>query len=95
MMASSVRASGERIAVIAGNGLLPAIVVKAISDAGKRPFVVMLAGEADPSLAANEHVEISVAELGRLIRSLKSVGADRVVLAGHHPADHRGAAKRR
>lgn len=81
-MSGAGKASGKRIAVIAGNGLLPAIVVKALADAGIRPFVVMLAGEADPALATHEHVEIGVAELGKLIRALKSVGADRVVLAG-------------
>jgi UDP-2,3-diacylglucosamine hydrolase len=69
-------------AVIAGNGLLPGIVARALVEAGERPFVVMLRGEAGPDLAVHDHVEIGVAELGLLIRALKTAGARRAVLAG-------------
>lgn len=75
--------AGEgRIAVVAGNGLLPVVVVRALAEQGERPFVVALEGEADPVLRSYDHVELGVGEPGNLIRRLKAERVTRAVLAG-------------
>lgn len=71
-----------RVAIIAGNGLLPINVANALAAAGKSPFLVPLRGEADPILYEYEHQEISIVEFAKLVRSMKAAGVDRVVLAG-------------
>lgn len=71
-----------RVAIIAGNGLLPINVAEALETAGKAPFLVPLRGEADPVLYKYEHQEISIVEFAKLVRSMKAAGVERVVLAG-------------
>lgn len=71
-----------RVAIIAGNGLLPINVAEALTTAGNPPFLVPLRGEADPILYKYEHQEISIVEFAKLVRSMKAAGVDRVVLAG-------------
>lgn len=74
--------NGGRVAIIAGNGLLPIKVAEALHAAGNSPFLVPLRGEADPVLYEYEHQEISVVEFATLVRSMKAAGVSRVVLAG-------------
>ncbi|WP_297322143.1 UDP-2,3-diacylglucosamine diphosphatase LpxI [uncultured Bartonella sp.] len=71
-----------RTAIIAGNGILPLAVAKAIRDQGGNPFLVPLKGEADSQLYSYEHCEISVVQLARLIKALKKAGITNVILAG-------------
>ncbi|WP_343314493.1 LpxI family protein [Brucella sp. BE17] len=73
---------GGRVAIIAGNGLLPIKVAEALKSAGQSPFLVPLRDEADPVLYDYEHQEISVVEFAKLVRSMKAAGVLRVVLAG-------------
>lgn len=71
-----------RTAIIAGNGLLPLNVAQALEKSGNSPFIVCLKGEADPALERYDHEIVSVLEFTRLIRALKSSGAENVILAG-------------
>lgn len=71
-----------RIAIIAGNGLLPIKVAEALRASGQAPFLVPLREEADPVLYDYEHQEISVVEFAKLVRSMRDAGVRRVVLAG-------------
>ncbi len=71
-----------RVAVVGGNGLLPIKVAETLQNAGQAPFLVPLRGEADPVLYDYEHQEISVVEFAKLVRSMKTAGVSRVVLAG-------------
>ncbi|MEN3397209.1 LpxI family protein [Brucella melitensis] len=71
-----------RVAVVGGNGLLPIKVAETLQNAGQAPFLVPLRGEADPVLYNYEHQEISVVEFAKLVRSMKTAGVSRVVLAG-------------
>jgi len=71
-----------RTAVIAGNGRLPVAVANALRDERQNPFLVLLRGEAEKSLYAFEHCEISVVEFARLIRCMQTAGVKNVVLAG-------------
>ncbi len=71
-----------RVAIIAGNGLLPIKVAEALKAAGQAPFLVPLRDEADRMLYDYEHQEISIVEFAKLVRSMKAAGVSRVVLAG-------------
>ncbi|MBZ9654767.1 LpxI family protein [Phyllobacterium lublinensis] len=77
-----------RTAVIAGNGLLPVAVAESLRKQGDNPLIVAIRGEAEPILYEGEHAEISIVELGGLVRILKAEGISNVVLAGgirHRP----------
>ena len=83
MDASGRRAvTGNRIAVIAGNGKLPVQVVETLQRAGRDPFVVAIEGEADPALQRFEHETVYPAHVGRLLSILKRIGASEVVMIG-------------
>ncbi|MCT6872149.1 MAG: UDP-2,3-diacylglucosamine diphosphatase LpxI [Bartonella sp.] len=71
-----------RTAIIAGSGVLPLAVAKAIEDNGEKPFLIPLKGEADSELYRYEHCEISVVQLARLIKALKGAKISNVILAG-------------
>lgn len=75
------RLSG-RTAIIAGNGILPLAVAKAIEEGGRKPFLIPLKGEADSRLYTYDHCEISVVQLARLIKALKKAKVTNVILAG-------------
>lgn len=76
------RSLSGRTAIIAGNGILPLAVAKAIEESGEKPFLVPLKGEADLHLYSYEHCEISVVQLARLIKALKNAKITNVILAG-------------
>ncbi|MFC4625283.1 LpxI family protein [Daeguia caeni] len=72
----------DRIAIIAGNGLLPISVAAALKADGNPPFLLPLRGEAAAELYGYEHQEISTVDFGVLIKVLRQAGVRRVVLAG-------------
>lgn len=77
------RASGRRIAVIAGGGRLPELVAANLAAQGREPFVVFLAGETDaPGLSSYERETLELEEFGRLVPLLKRHAVEEVVLAG-------------
>ncbi|VEJ45064.1 LpxI family protein [Bartonella vinsonii] len=71
-----------RTAIIAGNGVLPISVAQALEKDGQNPFLILLRGEADAVLYRYEHYELSIVELGRLIKILKTAEIRNIVLAG-------------
>ncbi len=71
-----------RVAIIAGNGLLPIKVAEALAKQGQPPLVFPLKGEADPCLYQYEHHEISVVSFSALIRALRKADIKKVILAG-------------
>ncbi|MBB5074039.1 hypothetical protein HNQ69_001173 [Bartonella callosciuri] len=71
-----------RTAVIAGNGILPVTVAQALERNGQSPFLVLLRDEADAVLYRYEHCELSIVELARLVKILKTAGVCNIVLAG-------------
>ena len=76
------RSLSGRTAIVAGSGILPIAVAKAIEETGEKPFLIPLKGEADPELYAYDHCEISVVQLARLIKALKKANITNVILAG-------------
>lgn len=72
----------ERIAVLAGSGNLPEIVANAISAGGRQPLVLMVEGEAGPTLKKYDHKIIQLAGLADAFRFMKSHNVTEIVLAG-------------
>ncbi|EJF75022.1 LpxI family protein [Bartonella alsatica] len=71
-----------RTAIIAGNGILPITVAQELERHGQNPFLVLLRDEADTELYRYEHCELSIVELARLVKILKTAGICNIVLAG-------------
>lgn len=71
-----------RIAIIAGGGKVPVQIAHHLRQNQQEPFIIGLAGEADPALKAFKYEEISVAAVGKLISALKRHNIDRVVIIG-------------
>ncbi|MFJ7354000.1 LpxI family protein [Phyllobacterium sp. NPDC097923] len=77
-----------RTAIVAGNGLLPISIAESLQKQGANPLIIAIKGEASPEINARKHAEISIVELGGLMKILKSEDISNVVLAGgvrHRP----------
>src|SRR2546425_4810682 len=74
----------ERLAVIAGNGRFPFLVLDAARDQGIDPLVVAIKEEASPELAqtASEVRWLSLGEVSKLLEILNAERVTRVLLAG-------------
>ncbi len=90
----------SKLGIVAGGGQLPLKLAQTCATASLPHFVVRLRGYADPALESFDSEECGLAELGKLIRTLKQQGCDAVVMAGLVPRpnfsalrpDWRGAA---
>jgi DUF1009 family protein len=72
-----------RIAIIAGGGGLPVAVAASLAARELDPFVFVVAGEADPAeFAGIEHTVMRLEQFPQAIAMMKSMGVDRLVLAG-------------
>lgn len=73
-----------RLAIIAGNGRFPFLVLEAAREQGMRPLVVGIREEASPDLArtASEVHWLSLGEVAKLLALLEAEGVSRVALAG-------------
>jgi DUF1009 family protein len=72
----------HRVAVIAGGGDLPGEVVRSLTDAGHRPYVIVIGGQGQAGLGHTDHIVLEIEELGRLVSVLRTAGATHVVMAG-------------
>jgi len=81
---SQARITGDRFAIIAGNGRFPFLVLEAARDRGIDPLVVAIKEEAFPELGekAREIEWLSLGEVARLLELLSARGVNKVVLAG-------------
>ncbi|MFT6059216.1 MAG: DUF1009 family protein [Lentimonas sp.] len=74
------------IGLIAGKGQYPILTAKRIRAAGLPLRIVSFAGETEPalidSIPANEHIQIKVGQLGKLLRSLKKLDCGYALMAG-------------
>jgi len=74
----------DTVGIISGGGQFPLLVARAARARGCRVVAVAHEGETDPALA--EHVDeivwIRLGQLGRLISSLKKLGAQKALMAG-------------
>ncbi|WEX07047.1 UDP-2,3-diacylglucosamine diphosphatase LpxI [Chelativorans sp. AA-79] len=76
--------ANDRIAVVAGSGLLPKEVADGLVKAGYRPLVVAIEGEADleDEPSRYDFLRVTHEELGKLLSILKRRGVTHMVLAG-------------
>ncbi|EEA96426.1 LpxI family protein [Pseudovibrio sp. JE062] len=70
------------IAVIAGGGDLPGLVIRSAMAQGREVVTIAIKGEADASLSAFNPVELGWGQIGKLFSTLKSKGVRDVVLIG-------------
>ncbi len=75
--------AADRVAVVAGSGILPEEIAAKLAEAGKPPLIVALDGEtSDRWYSRYEHVLLGIEELPDLISILQARHATHVVLAG-------------
>lgn len=74
--------SGAPIAIIAGGGQVPLHLARSLADRGVSFVVVMLKDDADPALAAYDHIVVNPVELARFRRFMKDRGVRTVTLVG-------------
>jgi len=81
---SEKKLTGERYAVIAGNGHFPFLVLDAARDLGIEPLVVAIKEEASPELDQRTAAIrwLSLGEVAKLLDLLKAERVSKVVLAG-------------
>ncbi len=75
---------GERIALVAGSGMLPKSVLQSLIAAGYRPLVVAIEGEAAiaEAPASYDLLHLPPERLGQIVPRLKGHGVTHLVLAG-------------
>ncbi len=77
---------GQAIGLIAGKGLYPILMAERIRAAGIPLRLISFKGETEPSLIdsipRNEHLQIKVGQLGKLLKSLKKLGCRYAIMAG-------------
>lgn len=72
----------NRIAIIAGNGKLPAEIFQEMNRLGQNPLLIGISGEIDDSLAKSAKECLTYGQLGRLFEFLKNEGISHVIFAG-------------
>ena len=74
----------DRLAIIAGNGRFPFLVLEAARERGIDPLVVAIREEAFPELAesASDVRWLSLGEVSKLLELLTAQGVNQVILAG-------------
>ncbi|THF59974.1 LpxI family protein [Ollibium composti] len=77
-------ASGARPGIVAGGGVLPQAVARALKALGSDPFVLILEGEAEPGtvLETCEHETRPLEDIGKLVSILKRHRVTHLVMAG-------------
>ena len=76
--------SGERLGLIAGNGVFPSLVARGAREAGVEVVACAHVGETDPGIEAEvtSCTWVRVGELGKIIKTFKRAGCTRAVMAG-------------
>ncbi len=81
-MGEAVAKPADRLAIIAGGGLLPLYVAEAARAAGEDPFVFRLHDEADRDFSGFDSAPIGIGDMAGLSAMFKSRGIGRVVMSG-------------
>ncbi|RIJ26229.1 LpxI family protein [Henriciella barbarensis] len=72
----------KKLAIIAGLGDLPVSIALAARERGQDLHVFRLSGFEEKRLEAFDHETLGIGQIGHLIKRLKKVGCEQVVLAG-------------
>ena len=74
--------STNRLAIIAGGGLLPLNVAETARSHGENPFILALANEADQDWSGFDHLSVGVGDYAGLAAAFRQYGIGRAVLSG-------------
>jgi DUF1009 family protein len=74
--------STDRIGILAGGGRLPLTIAESALARGGAVHIVAIEGEADPDVARFPHTWVNWGQVGRMVATLRSTGADAMVIAG-------------
>ncbi|MCP4070589.1 MAG: UDP-2,3-diacylglucosamine diphosphatase LpxI [Hyphomicrobiales bacterium] len=74
--------SSNPIAIISGYGTLPKEIALGAQASGRRPFMVGIEGEAEPSIEEFDHRYMNLGQFGGLLKLLKENGISQIVMAG-------------
>ena len=72
----------SNIAIISGYGSLPEEIATGAIAAGRRVFMVGIAGEAEPSIEQFDHKYMNLGQFGTLLKLLKQKQINHIVMAG-------------
>jgi DUF1009 family protein len=77
------RSAGRPVAILAGGGVVPALVAAAACAGGRPPLIFAIVGEADPASFATQPVHaIRWGEIGRLFRLIEQAGCREAAFVG-------------
>ncbi len=79
---ATLRPSGEPLAILAGGGVLPAIVAAAAEKAGRPVMILGIDGEAGEEITGFPHHWIKWGQFGRAENLIQAHGAREIVLVG-------------
>lgn len=82
MTGSRENPKGNRIAILAGNGVLPLEVARGLTAKGEDVYIVGILGEVDAEIGKFQHDFMEWGQIGLLFRLLQQNQVDRIVLAG-------------
>ena len=75
--------AATRLGILAGGGLLPALIAQACKQEGREVLVIAFEGETDPETCAGvPHRWLGLGAVGVLLKALRQAGCREVVLAG-------------
>jgi hypothetical protein len=72
----------DRLAIIAGSGLLPLHVAEAARIHGENPFIIALANESDRDWSAFDHTTLGIGNFKAISAVFRQAGIGRVVMSG-------------
>lgn len=81
-MSGGADAQFARLALIAGNGVIPRQIADALETAGRDFRVIAIKGEADEETTRKANMELGWGEIGRLYAFLNKTGCEEVLLIG-------------
>ena len=71
----------SRLGIVAGGGRLPVEIAGAVADS--KPFVIRVSGFCDDDFDGFEQIELSVGQVGTMIKAAKKAGCDALCFAGY------------
>ena len=71
-----------RIGILAGGGRLPLMIAESAAARGTGVHIVAIRGEADPEVARFPHTWVNLAQIGRMLATLRREGGEQLVIAG-------------
>lgn len=72
----------QRLGILAGGGRLPGMIADSVIERGGHVHIVGVIGEADDSITRYPHTWVNWAQIGKMLRALRTEGGGQMVIAG-------------